>query len=82
MYSKLKQMFGQKTPLTSLIEDELYEAETQLLKAQSAVEWANANVTYETARVARLKAKLAAGVPTIAQTKEYESVHGYILPKK
>lgn len=73
-------MFGQKTPLTSLVEDELYEAETQLLKAQSAVEWANANVTYETARVARLRVKLDTAEPT--QTKEYESVNGYILPKK
>lgn len=40
------------------MEDELYEAETKLLKAQSAVEWATANVTYESNRVARLKSKL------------------------
>jgi hypothetical protein len=42
------------------MEEELYEAEIKLLKAQSAVEWANANVTYESSRVSRLTKLLEA----------------------
>lgn len=61
-------MFGKPIPLRQLMEEELYEAETKLLKAQSAVEWATANVTYETNRVARLKSILNA---TASQEKAY-----------
>ena len=65
------------------MEDELYDAQTKLLKAQSGVEWAQACVTYESNRVARLKSKLDA---TASQAKaekpaENTTIHGYILPK-
>ena len=55
MLAKLKYtFFGIVQPLDQLVSDELYEAEVALLQAQSGVEWAKANVEYQTNRVARL----------------------------
>ena len=55
MLAKLKYtFFGIVEPIEQIVSDELYEAEVALLQAQSGVEWAKANVEYQTNRVARL----------------------------
>ena len=55
MLAKLKYtFFGIVEPIEQIVSDELYEAEVALLQAQSGVEWAKANVEYQTNRVLRL----------------------------
>jgi hypothetical protein len=56
MLAQIKhKLFGIVQPIDSIVNDELYEAEVALLEAQSGVEWAKANVEYQSNRVARLK---------------------------
>jgi hypothetical protein len=54
----LKVMFKRITP-TQAIANELAEAEMELLKAETGVEYAAALVTYNKNRVKRLKAYMA-----------------------
>lgn len=56
MLAQIKhKLFGIVPTIDSIVSDELYEAEVALLEAQSGVEWAKANVEYQSNRVARLK---------------------------
>jgi hypothetical protein len=52
----LKKHFG-IIPIPALIEDELAEAERKLLEAETGLNWAESQVAYQRARIARLKAK-------------------------
>ncbi len=61
MLKNLLQMFKRITP-TEAIAAELAEAEMQLLKAETGVEYAQSLVDYNKARVKRLKAYLNAEV--------------------
>ena len=61
MLKNLLQMFKRITP-TEAIAAELAEAEMQLLKAETGVEYAQALVDYNKARVKRLKAYLTTEV--------------------
>ena len=55
MLAQIKhKLFGIVEPIDTIVNDELYEAEVALLQAQSGVEWAIANVEYQTNRVLRL----------------------------
>ena len=56
----LKRMLRRLT-IKELIARELGEAEMELLEAQSAVEYSASVVTYNAARIARLKKLLAQG---------------------
>lgn len=53
----VKQIFS-KPDLLSMVEKELQEAATALLQAETALEYANSMVAYNTARVNRLKQRL------------------------
>jgi len=54
----LKAIFGKITPIQTAA-NELADAELALLRAETGVEWAAAQVTYNKQRVKRLKAYLA-----------------------
>ena len=45
-------------PLKARVEEELYEAQCDLLKAETALEWAQACVEYNNKRIVRLKQRL------------------------
>lgn len=53
----MKRMFKRTTPLQA-VADELAEAEMQLLKAETGVEYAQSLVNFNRSRVKRLKAYL------------------------
>lgn len=59
MKDQFRKMFNQLTP-AELMAQELAEAERELLAAQTAVDYANAMVAYQKARIDRLKPLLAA----------------------
>lgn len=50
---------GKKPTIEQLAQDELYDAQVKLMQAQNALEWAQANVDYQTNRVARLKKQIS-----------------------
>lgn len=54
----IRQLF-RRTPITTLVEDRLYQAERDLLDAEAAYEHACAMLTMYTDRVERLKEVLA-----------------------
>ncbi len=54
----IKAIFGKITPIQTAA-NELADAELALLRAETGVEWAAAQVTYNKQRVKRLKAYLA-----------------------
>lgn len=58
LIDQLKQMFKRPTSL-QIIAAELAEAEVSLLRAETGVEYALSMVTYNKARVKRLKAYVA-----------------------
>lgn len=55
-------MFGKPTPL-KLAQDELEEAKRKLLEAETALEWSQANVTYNKSRIERLTARIKEWTP-------------------
>ena len=57
-YNEFKGMFKRITPL-QVVANELSEAEFALLRAESGVEYAAALVTYNKARIKRLKAYMS-----------------------
>ncbi len=61
IWSEVQFMFKRVTPAQAIVR-ELAEAEMELLKAETGVEYAQAAVTYNKNRVKRLKAYL--NVPT------------------
>ena len=61
IYNELREMYKRVTPAQAIVR-ELAEAEMELLKAETGVEYAQAAVTYNKQRVKRLKAYL--NVPT------------------
>ena len=61
IYNELREMYKRVTPAQAIVR-ELAEAEMELLKAETGVEYAQAAVTYNKNRVKRLKAYLT--VPT------------------
>ena len=61
IYNELREMYKRVTPAQAIVR-ELAEAEMELLKAETGVEYAQAAVTYNKNRVKRLKAYL--NVPT------------------
>jgi hypothetical protein len=66
-YTEIKQMFKMPTPL-QVAANELANAELELLKAETGVEFASSLVTFNKQRVTRLKAYMAAQVK--AEKKE------------
>ena len=54
----IKKIFGRVTPLQTAA-NELAEAELSLLRAETGVEYASAQVTYNKQRVKRLRAFIA-----------------------
>jgi hypothetical protein len=62
IWAEMQSMCKRVTP-TEAITAELMEAEHQLLKAETGVEYAQALVTYNKNRVKRLKAYLAVEEP-------------------
>jgi len=67
IYTELKQFFKMPTPL-QMAANELANAELELLKAETGVEFASSLVTFNKQRVTRLKAFMTA--QTKAQLKE------------
>ena len=65
IYNELREMYKRVTPAQAIVR-ELAEAEMELLKAETGVEYAQAAVTYNKNRVKRLKAYL--NVPTEEKT--------------
>ena len=61
IYNELREMYKRVTPAQAIVR-ELAEAEMELLRAETGVEYAQAAVTYNKNRVKRLKAYL--NVPT------------------
>lgn len=59
MFNDFKKVFGRITPIQTAAA-ELAEAELALLRAESGVEYASAQVTYNRQRVKRLRAFIAA----------------------
>ena len=57
IYYELREMYKRVTPVQAIVR-ELAEAEMELLKAETGVEYAQAAVTYNKSRVKRLKAYL------------------------
>ncbi len=62
MWNELREMYRAITPAQAIVR-ELAEAEMSLLKSETAVEWAQASVTYNKNRIKRLKAYLATTTP-------------------
>ncbi len=50
---------SKKPTIEQLAQDELYDAQVKLMQAQNSLEWAQANVDYQTNRVARLKKQIS-----------------------
>lgn len=50
---------SKKPTIEQLAQDELYDAQVKLMQAQTALDWAQANVDYQTNRVARLKKQIS-----------------------
>lgn len=67
MYQDLRMIFKRVTPLQVAV-NELTEAEFSLLKAETGVEYANSLVSYNKARITRLKSFVKAQLKE--QTKE------------
>jgi hypothetical protein len=67
MHQDLRMIFKRVTPLQVAI-NELTEAEFSLLKAETGVEYANSLVSYNKARITRLKSFVKAQLKE--QTKE------------
>ena len=61
IYYELREMYKRVTPAQAIVR-ELAEAEMELLKAETGVEYAQAAVTYNKSRVKRLKAYLSVPV--------------------
>jgi hypothetical protein len=66
IWNELCEMYKRVTPAQAIVR-ELAEAEMELLKAETGVEYAQAAVTYNKQRVKRLKAYL--NVPTTTEEK-------------
>ena len=60
MIEQIKRIFHRLTPM-ELASRELVEAELEKLQAESTQEWAAAVVTYNTARISRLRLFLSHG---------------------
>ena len=58
IWTEFREMIKTVTPAQAIAR-ELAEAEMELLKAETGVEWAQASVTYNKNRIKRLKAYLA-----------------------
>ena len=58
LYQELRNLIRQVTPMQAMAR-ELLQAEMELLRAETGVEYAQAVVTYNKQRVKRLKAYLA-----------------------
>ena len=59
IYTELKRMFKMPTPL-EIAASQLVEAELELLKAETGVEYASSMVMFNKAQIKRLKSYIAA----------------------
>jgi hypothetical protein len=59
LYTELKQMFKMPTPI-EVAAAQLAEAELQLLKSETGVEYAGSMVSFNKAQIKRLRAYIAA----------------------
>ena len=67
IWNELREMYKSMTPAQAIVR-ELAEAEMSLLKAETAVEWAQSSVSYNKNRIKRLKAYMA--TTTTEEVKE------------